>query len=49
MSGQPIIDWDAIIKAYDYMLISKVAKIEGENWKLYWVGLNTIRLDIKVE
>ena len=49
MSGQSILDWDAIIKAYDYMLVSKVAKIEGDNWKMHWIGLNMIRIDINIK
>jgi len=41
------LDWDAIIKAYEYIVLSKIAKIEGPNWKWYWVGTSVLRLDIK--
>jgi len=48
-TGGAMINWDEIIKAFEYLLASKTAKIETKEFKVYYVGLNLIRIDIKVD
>jgi len=40
--------WDAIEKAYHFVLAGSAARVDGDGWKVYRAG-TIIRIDLEVQ